>query len=72
MPLDRLLTINPDDAGCEQTWALVDVYVETVVSGGDPEAAFPGIGAHLQSCGPCLTDYTGLVTAVRTDDPGQR
>ena len=65
--LEALLAVDPDDAGCEQTWRLVDVYVEIVVGGGDPDAVFPGLTSHLATCGPCATDYAGLLHAVRAD-----
>jgi hypothetical protein len=62
--LDRFLTTDPADAGCEQTLALLDAYVEVAAVGEDPERTYPGIAAHLRACGPCGDDYEGLLLAV--------
>jgi len=62
--LDALLTTDPRDSGCEETWALVHVYAEIVTEGNDPDAQLPGITAHLQACGPCAEDYRGLLNAL--------
>lgn len=63
--LRTLLTTDPRDAGCEETWQLIDVYAELVLAGSDPEQTFPGITAHLRSCDPCVEDYRGLLNAAR-------
>lgn len=62
--LEQFFSVDPRDAGCEQTMALLDVYVDLVVAGHDPELTMPGITAHLRSCLPCRTDYDGLLGAV--------
>lgn len=63
--LRALLTTDPRDVGCEETWQLIDVYAELVLSGEDPELALPGITAHLSSCDPCAEDYRGLLETMR-------
>jgi hypothetical protein len=63
--LRALLTTDPRDAGCEETWQLIDVYAELVLAGDDPERSFPGITVHLDSCDPCAEDYRGLLHAMR-------
>ena len=63
--LDRFLTTDPADVGCDRALELLDAYVELVVAGEDPELRYPGVAAHLRSCGPCLEDFQGLLTAVR-------
>lgn len=62
--LDRFLTTDPADAGCDGTAALLDAYLELVVAGADPELRYPGITAHLRSCLPCAQDFDGLLLAV--------
>jgi hypothetical protein len=42
--------------------------VELMVAGADPEQRYPGIAAHLRSCGPCSEDFHGLLSAVRHQD----
>jgi hypothetical protein len=66
--LQRFLATDPADLGCDQALDLLHAYVELVADGGDPEHRYPGIAAHLRSCGPCLEDFQGLLAAVR--DPG--
>lgn len=72
--LDALLLLDTQDAGCDLTWRLIDVYVEMVVAGQQPDTVFPGLTAHLAACDPCAEDYRGLLAAVRAEnelDPGR-
>lgn len=62
--VDRFLTTDPIDAGCAETFALIDLYVELLSAGGDAEARYPGIAAHLRACRPCAEDFEGLLVAV--------
>lgn len=39
--LERFLRTDPLDAGCAGTFALLDLYVEERLAGGDPEERFP-------------------------------
>jgi hypothetical protein len=65
--LARFLRTDPRDVGCDEAWAVVHVYAELVAAGADPEAQFPGVTAHLASCGPCAEDFAGVIAALRTD-----
>jgi hypothetical protein len=62
--LDKLLATDPTDAGCDATFALLDVYVEVELAGQDPRSRFPGVAAHLRSCRACRGDYQGLLAAA--------
>src|SRR5436305_13738349 len=53
----RFLQTDPADAGCDRTLELLHVYAELELPGADPEQAYPGITAHLRSCGPCIEDF---------------
>lgn len=64
--LRALLTTNPHDVGCEQTWQLIDVYAALVLAVQDPDRTLPGIAAHLAGCDPCAEDYRGLLHLMRT------
>ena len=64
--LRTLLETDPRDAGCDETWRLIDVYAELVLSGADPEHLLPGITVHLDSCDPCAEDYRGLLAFMRS------
>ncbi len=63
--LDRFLTTDELDAGCDRTRELLDVYLEHALAGRDPESELPAIAAHLRNCGPCIEDYDGLMAVVR-------
>jgi hypothetical protein len=62
--LERFLRTDPRDVGCDEALAVLHIYVELVVAGGDAAGRYPGVAAHLLACGPCAEDYTGLVQAA--------
>ena len=47
--LERFLKTDPGDAGCAETFDLLDRYVERELAHGDAAEQFPGIAAHLSS-----------------------
>ena len=66
--LDRFLQTDPRDVGCDQALHILHVYVELVLgdaSGTEAASRYPGIAAHLLSCGPCAEDYQGLLLAAQ-------
>ena len=66
--LDRFLRTDPRDVGCDQVMRILHVYVELVLddeSGAEAGRRYPGVAAHLLSCGPCAEDYRGLLLAAR-------
>jgi len=70
--LDRFLQTDPRDVGCDQALRILHVYVELVLgdeSGAAAARRYPGVAAHLLSCGPCAEDYEGLLLAAR-ETPG--
>jgi len=62
--LDRFLRTDPRDVGCEQAMEMLHVYAELVAAGALAEQRYPGIAAHLRSCGPCGEDFEGLLAAI--------
>jgi predicted anti-sigma-YlaC factor YlaD len=52
------------DVGCAAGFEVLHQYVESQLSGGDPEHELPGVAAHLRSCSACRDDYSGLVEAA--------
>lgn len=62
--LERFLTTDPRDAGCAETFELLDRYVERQLAYGDAAAHYPEIAAHLANCGPCVEDFEGLLAAI--------
>jgi len=63
--LERFLSTDPRDAGCEEAMKALHVYAELVMSGEDPDERWPGLAAHFEACGPCQEDLAGLLAAVR-------
>ena len=76
--LQELLGQEPEDAGCAETFAVINRYAEIVVRGGDPEGELPEVALHLARCGPCAEDFQGLLVALREEgeiepaDPSER
>lgn len=62
--LDRVLTTDPADIGCDEAMAVLHVYADLVAEDRDAAARYPGVAAHLAACGPCGEDFTGLLAAV--------
>ena len=62
--LERFLETDPRDVGCEEAMAVLHIYVDLTATGGDAAGRYPGVAAHLQACGPCGEDFTGLLLAV--------
>jgi hypothetical protein len=62
--LERFLRTDPQDVGCDEAMAVLHVYVDLVVGDGDAAGRYPGVAAHLEACGPCGEDFTGLLAAV--------
>lgn len=66
--LDTFLRTDPQDVGCGEATELLHVYADLHLA--DPEEAarrYPGILAHLRACGPCSTDFEGLIAALREE-----
>ena len=62
--LDRVLTTDPADIGCDEALAALHVYVDLVAEDRDAASRYPGVAAHLAACGPCDDDFKGLLAAV--------
>lgn len=62
--LGRFLHTDPDDAGCDQTFALMDVYLQRELDHADAAERYPQIAKHLAACGPCAEDYRGIRALV--------
>ena len=68
--LGALLGPGVSELGCDECFDQLDRYVEAEVAGGDPEAAVPGLRAHLAGCPACHEDYESLRAIVRADHAG--
>jgi hypothetical protein len=63
--LDRLLAVDPADAGCDHAMDLLHVYAELLAVERDAARHHPEVAAHLAACGPCAEDLAGLLAALR-------
>jgi hypothetical protein len=69
--LARVLGPGEPELSCEQCFAELDRYVELTLAAGDPDAAVPGMRAHLDGCPACAEDFRSLrdlVAAERTSE----
>lgn len=59
--------LDPDqrDLGCDETIAVLHVYVERLEAGADAAESYPGVAAHLAACGSCSAITLGLLSAVQ-------
>jgi len=65
--LDRFLRTDPRDVGCAEAMEMLHVYADLVAAGEPAERRYPGLAAHLRSCGPCREDFAGLLAAIHGD-----
>ena len=63
--LERFLRTDPRDVGCAEAIEMLHVYVDLAAAGARPQERYPGIAAHLRSCGPCGEDFEGLLAIVQ-------
>ena len=61
--------LGPDapELGCDECFDQLDRYVEAELEGRDPEAAVPGMTAHLSGCPACREDHESLVAMVSAE-----
>ena len=67
--LERFLTTDPADLGCDRALEMLHVYAE--LADADPGAAarrYPDVAAHLAACGPCADDLNAIIAQLREDD----
>jgi hypothetical protein len=65
LDLDAFLRTDPRDVGCGEAIEVLHVYAELHAT--DPAGAatrYPGVAAHLRACGPCSTDFHGLLALL--------
>ena len=65
LDLDEFLRTDPQDIGCGEAIELLHVYADLHSTDPDEAAArYPGVLAHLRACGPCRTDFDGLIALL--------
>jgi hypothetical protein len=63
----RLLGPAGSELGCDECFQQLDRYVELALAGADPDAAIPGMRAHLQGCSACAEDHDSLRAFLLVD-----
>jgi hypothetical protein len=63
--LARLLGPPHAEIGCDECFEQLDRYVDVEVTGGNADAAFPGLRAHLDGCPACREEHESLLALVR-------
>jgi anti-sigma factor RsiW len=58
--LRRLLGPEGPQIGCDECFDKLDVYVEAELAGRDPDAAVPGLRAHLEGCPACAEEHASV------------
>jgi hypothetical protein len=53
---------------CEACFEELDRYVELELRGKDPDAAVPGMRAHLEGCPACQEDRASLRALLESDE----
>jgi hypothetical protein len=59
-----LLGPGEPELTCDECFAQLDRYVDVALAGADPDAAVPGMRAHLVGCPACSEDHESLVAYV--------
>jgi anti-sigma factor RsiW len=54
------------ELGCEACFDLLDIYVDSELSGEDPDARVPGMREHLAGCPACAEEHRSLTDLLRT------
>ena len=65
--LDCFLRTDPRDVGCAEAMRVLHIYADLVAAGEPAERRYPGLAAHLRSCGPCREDFDGLLATIHGD-----
>jgi hypothetical protein len=63
----RLLGPAEPEILCDECFEQLDVYVDAELGHADPDAAVPGMRAHLEGCPACSEEYESLRALVRQD-----
>jgi hypothetical protein len=67
--LERFLGPATPEVGCDECFDRLDEFVEIELAGLDPDAAVPGLRAHLEGCPACREEHDALLALVADDRP---
>jgi hypothetical protein len=59
---------SDDEMPCEESFDLLDCFVEKVLAGADVASEMPKLKAHLDHCPACREEFEALLRAVQAGD----
>ena len=66
--IKRLLGPGRPEVTCDECFALLDRYVDLELQQAEPEAALPGMEAHLEGCPACREEHDLLLAYAGSRD----
>jgi hypothetical protein len=63
-----LLGPSRPEVSCEECFEQLDRYLELELADGDANAAFPGVGPHLEGSRACRGEHRSLHALLRTGE----
>lgn len=70
--LERFLSADPRDPGCDKTTELLHAYAELAATDSSAAAwRHPHAAGHLRDRGACAEDLKGLLAAITAVSPGR-
>ena len=59
-----ILTVRPDEIGCDECFAQLDRFVELQLAGKNAAEAMPLVHDHLERCHDCREEFEALLAAL--------
>jgi hypothetical protein len=60
-----VMTVRPDELGCDECFEELDRFVELRLAGKDAAEAMPLVQDHLDRCLDCREEFEALLVALR-------
>lgn len=63
--VQMVATTRSDEIGCDECFAQLDHFAETVLAGRNAAEALPLVQEHLNRCQDCREEFEALLVALR-------
>ena len=63
--MQAVMTVRPDEIGCDECFEELDRFVEMELAGKDAAEAMPLVQDHLERCRECREEFEALLAALR-------
>jgi hypothetical protein len=60
-----VLTVRPDEIGCDDCLEQLDRFVEMTLAEKDAAEAMPLVQDHLDRCGDCREEFNALLLVLK-------